>query len=108
VDFTYSERRIEMEKVSKITVERTSGEEIILKLWFVDRKWQRVGFEIIEYNARLIFTKTRNWIGIFSESDRRLINPGEEAILHVSKTVYKAMVRWAGSILNDRREEKGG
>lgn len=92
--------------MAEMMVMRQNGEQVLLRLWRVDRRRQRVGFDLPEYNARLVFTNVGGHIQIISETDRRPLDSERPAILHVSKSVYRNLARWAGSILNSRRQAK--
>ena len=84
-----------------VVVRRSNGEKVKLVCGFVDRPNQQMGIQIPQCNALIIFSDLSGEIKVI---DRQAINFGEKAQLHTSQSVYEAMARWAGSILNAKRE----
>jgi hypothetical protein len=80
----------------------SKGESFKVELVKVDRTRSRVMFEISQLNARFIFTVTHR-PQIIQDSDRQVIDPEKQSTLHVSRSLYRAMASWAGSIIHDRR-----
>jgi hypothetical protein len=82
-------------------VTRTNGEEVILVLGFVDRLNRRVAIDIPGYNARIVFSDATGKVTVV---ERKEINiEAKSATVHVSRSVYNEMAKWAGSILNSKR-----
>lgn len=83
-------------------ISRTNGEKIELKVVSVDRPKRIVVIDIPQYNSRFTFSSRTGQIAL-TASGRQAIDKSWPAIRHVSKSVYAAMAKWAGSILADKR-----
>lgn len=81
---------------------RTSGEKVELKVSAVDRLHRLITIDILEYNSRFVFSDMAGSISLV-ENGRQPIDKAWPATTHVSRSIYRAMAGWAGSILNDRR-----
>lgn len=83
-------------------ITRSNGEEVELKVVFVDRRKREVIIDILQYNSRFIFSDVTGKIAL-TDDGRHKIDEDLPATTHVSKSVYAGLAKWAGSILNDRR-----
>lgn len=88
--------------MASIVVTRSNGEQVALLLNNVDRRKREVVIDIPEYNGRFTFLDITGKV-VLADGGRRLIDPNQPATTHVSRSVYAAMAKWAGSILNDNR-----
>ena len=85
-------------------VYRSNGDEVHLVMDEVIRQKGRAVKVIIAipaYNARFIFVLGPN--GQVKLADRRKIDIGQEAVAHVSRSVYAGLAGWAGAILKEKR-----
>lgn len=81
---------------------RSNGEKVKLCLRRVDRQSGQVTIDIPGYNSSFTFTCGPKFAVLIPEG-RRVIDPTQPAIDHVSETVYHAMAKWAFSILTAPR-----
>ncbi len=89
--------------MAEITITRSNRQEVTLLLHSVDRESHQVTIDVPIYNGRFTFTNLTGKMSLIS-TGRQRIDENQPATSHVSRSVYIGMARWAGAILNDRRQ----
>ena len=89
--------------MAEMTVIRSNGQEVKMVLGWVDRVGRQVTVRLPGYNAQFVFSDRAGRV-VLTVDGRQVIDSTRASTTHVSRSVYRQMAMWAGSILNDRRD----